>query len=466
MRMAQRRGSSLVAENEKHPDRHDRGRSASRLGEIPPRLHRQWMSMGILSLLVVALPFHPSSVSAQPCALVSNFGSGKILEINLFTQHVVRGWLYSVDNFLCPREPPPDPIGIEPGGIALSHDGTQLYVATGGCFLLSLDMVKGTNNHLIAVGGPHQSRADVVLSPDGTTAYLTDATNQVVWIVNTSTAEIEDHVTVGVCINTLAISPDGGFLYAASPHCGSKPIISVIDTAARIVASTIPYDCPLGSCLLDLAMAPDGSLLYVTNDNADSMLVIDTATNSVSTTVTFNSLTLPSAVAVTPDGTKAYVGGDSAVLVIDTATLLVTATIAEATQNRAIVISPDGQSAYAADTLGGIVVLDTATDAIRNRFSLFPECADLPKHGCYPLGFVIATIPNHGCMLRCRGDCNADGQVGIEEIITGLEIALGRLSPDDCREMDENEDGIVEVAEVVQAVASALTHCWRRPPPE
>ena len=59
---------------------------------------------------------------------------------------------------------------------------------------------------------------------------------------------------------------------------------------------------------------------YVTNANANTVSVIDTATNTVSATVAVGSV--PFGIAITPDGTKAYVTNANAdtVSVIDTAT--------------------------------------------------------------------------------------------------------------------------------------------------
>ncbi len=59
----------------------------------------------------------------------------------------------------------------------------------------------------------------------------------------------------------------------------------------------------------------------------------------------------------------------------------------------------------------------------------------------------------------CIGDCNGDGTVTVDELITGVNIALGTLSIDACSALDENRDGTVEINELVAAVASALAGC-------
>jgi hypothetical protein len=59
----------------------------------------------------------------------------------------------------------------------------------------------------------------------------------------------------------------------------------------------------------------------------------------------------------------------------------------------------------------------------------------------------------------CRGDCNADGSVTVDELIQGVNIALGTLPLGACMSFDVNGDGAVTVDELVQAVNNALSGC-------
>lgn len=60
---------------------------------------------------------------------------------------------------------------------------------------------------------------------------------------------------------------------------------------------------------------------------------------------------------------------------------------------------------------------------------------------------------------QCTGDCNSDRQVTVDEIITGVVIALGTGSVDNCPAFDSNADGEVTVDEIVTAVNLALNGC-------
>jgi hypothetical protein len=57
---------------------------------------------------------------------------------------------------------------------------------------------------------------------------------------------------------------------------------------------------------------------------------------------------------------------------------------------------------------------------------------------------------------RCVGDCDADGMVLLAEVVSGVEIALGRASLSECPGLDVDDDERVEVGELVRAVDSAF----------
>lgn len=59
----------------------------------------------------------------------------------------------------------------------------------------------------------------------------------------------------------------------------------------------------------------------------------------------------------------------------------------------------------------------------------------------------------------CPGDCNADGEVTINELITGVNIALGSASVDSCEGVDVNGDGEVTINELIAAVNNGLNGC-------
>jgi hypothetical protein len=59
----------------------------------------------------------------------------------------------------------------------------------------------------------------------------------------------------------------------------------------------------------------------------------------------------------------------------------------------------------------------------------------------------------------CDGDCNGDGAVTIDELLTMVNIALGNVTVRDCTPGDANGDGQITVDEILAAVTNALNGC-------
>ena len=59
----------------------------------------------------------------------------------------------------------------------------------------------------------------------------------------------------------------------------------------------------------------------------------------------------------------------------------------------------------------------------------------------------------------CPGDCNADGTVTVDEVMTGVNIALGTVPLRACMTFDLNGNDVVTVNEIVKAVKAALSGC-------
>ena len=59
----------------------------------------------------------------------------------------------------------------------------------------------------------------------------------------------------------------------------------------------------------------------------------------------------------------------------------------------------------------------------------------------------------------CTGDCDGDGAVTINELITGVNIALGSAPLAQCAAFDADGDGLVAINELIAAVGAALDGC-------
>ena len=80
-------------------------------------------------------------------------------------------------------------------------------------------------------------------------------------------------------------------------------------------------------------------------------------------------------------------------------------------------------------------------------------------------GMALASgllIVSTGNAQDCVGDCNGDGQVSINELVLGVNIALGSLPADACPAFDPNGNDAVAINELIAGVGNALNGC---PPP-
>ncbi len=158
----------------------------------------------------------------------------------------------------------------------------------------------------------------------GARAYITLVNENAVAVISTSTNTVIDtdpeadgvqHIPVGDRPRGIAISPDGQEAYVAN---AGDNTVSVINTATKTVVATIPVgDEPQG-----VAFAPDGATAYVTNIEDNTVSVIDTATRTQTTTIAVGRRPQSIAIAVTPNGLRAYVPNfdDDTVTVIDLTT--------------------------------------------------------------------------------------------------------------------------------------------------
>ena len=59
----------------------------------------------------------------------------------------------------------------------------------------------------------------------------------------------------------------------------------------------------------------------------------------------------------------------------------------------------------------------------------------------------------------CVGDCDDERQVTIDELVRGVNIALGAFPLSECPSFDCNDTGAVDISCLVRAVNNALSGC-------
>lgn len=85
-----------------------------------------------------------------------------------------------------------------------------------------------------------------------------------------------------------------------------------------------------------------------------------------------------------------------------------------------------------------------------------------PTHTATHSATATATAtPTAIASTDCTGDCNGNGAVTVDELIVGVNIALGTQPLGNCPSFDSNSDGKTTVNELVGAVGNALAGCSR-----
>lgn len=95
-----------------------------------------------------------------------------------------------------------------------------------------------------------------------------------------------------------------------------------------------------------------------------------------------------------------------------------------------------------------------------------PHASTMPRGiASWTGSLVVATLlaVAEPAAADCTGDCDGNGQVTIEELITMVRAALGENDPAACPAGDADGDGRIDIAELVGAVRYALDGC---PPAE
>jgi YVTN family beta-propeller protein len=243
-------------------------------------------------------------------------------------------------------------VGTPPVYLAVSPDGGTLYSAGSNGGLWAISTATG---QLLAALLPAITVGAVAVSPDGATLYAVTYNSNDLKIIDAGTGAVLNSIALpgcqGVVAGNIAVAPGGGKLYVMV--CG--PVI-VIDTKQEAIAAAIQ-----GPNGVALAMSPTGRTVYATTGNnsvtPDAIDVIDAATNTITATIAVGA----SAVAFSPDGTRAYAASTqdnvSGITVIDTASLAAIDFIPGVTSGGAesIAFTPDGELAVVAGGEGSVI---------------------------------------------------------------------------------------------------------------
>lgn len=269
------------------------------------------------------------------------------------------------------------PVGTEPRPIVYNSLNNRMYV--GNTYSHDVSVIDPTTNTVVATIalGANIDPLTFALSHNKTRLYAANFGSTQVSVIDTTTNTLLTTIDGFSNPQGMVLSNDDSKLYVANQNCcSSNGFVSVVDTSTNAITQTIPVG-HIGS--VRIALTPDGTKAYVADDggpNAASYVsVIDTTTNTVTKTISIGDN--PSEIVVNPAGTRAYVlstyywyGGSTlsvngTVSVIDTATDSVITTIPVGHVPNESSLSNDGSMLYVVNNLdNSISVVDTLTNAV------------------------------------------------------------------------------------------------------
>lgn len=164
------------------------------------------------------------------------------------------------------------PVGKSPEGIAIDPSAHRLYITNAGDDSVSvIDTTTDTVNRTVAVGKLPRWLA---VDPSSHTLYVTNTGGNSVSVIDTTTDSVTATIPVPPTPYGLAVDSLTHALYVAT----SEELI-VIDTTSRTVTDSYPF--PGGHNPFEVAFEPDTATLYVTDAlSPGAVTEIDTATRN------------------------------------------------------------------------------------------------------------------------------------------------------------------------------------------
>ena len=356
------------------------------------------------------------------------------------------------------------PVGAMSGPLTVTVGGS-----TSSAFTFAVVVPSEADNAVIAKAATEGSPTRVDIVPDGTLAYVTNSASNSVSIIDlVALATVTPSIAVGDHPFDIVINPQGTFAYVTNFLAHT---VSVIDLLTNTVVDTIPVGLnPMG-----LAVTPSGDRVYVAELTSQGLSVIDAdptsgAFNHVVARVSTEGST---DVAISPDGTIAFVTGPEGVVIVDVDAGspgyndVIAKTSTEG--SKGVSISPDGAFAFVTSEDGDILIFD-AVSSSPTAYQLIAKASTegttettISPDGTlvYATNFDGATVTVYEINLTSEAAPSASTAVkgGDQSPITGTSVTLKEV---DLIEVGSNPIGIVidpttKIAVVVNSGSDDVT---------
>jgi uncharacterized protein (TIGR03437 family) len=422
-----------------------------------------------LSLFAVILFFlGMTSINAQPFAYMTAVPLGEnyvdepsILVLDLATKKIVA--TIRVPGKASPSNPSLYHY-MSPVRIAFTPDGSRV-IATANVMdyydsyispsesLLVIDTATNQTVKKISLGsdGCHK----VAISPDSQYAFTACEYSGTVKIINLNNGTITKSIDVRGQPTNIAIMPDGSRLYV--DRCGfTAQSLCIINTATNTLTTTLNINSK------KIVIAPDGSRLYLLLSDGN-IAVLNAATNAKIATIDMSWYDWANDMVMAPDGKYIYTIGAFGVTVIDATfnKALRRVDLPGSTAGGTLAISPDGKYVYVPDG-SQIWVVDTGTNTLSDKITV------RTSSNFITIGYVAITMgPARKPVFSAAGIANAAGYQGggvaPGEIITIFGSAIG---PPTLTTMRLNSAGLVDnsladTRVLFDGVPAPLIYVWQ-----
>ncbi|MBE3071601.1 MAG: beta-propeller fold lactonase family protein [Acidobacteria bacterium] len=203
---------------------------------------------------------------------------------------------------------------------------------------------------------------EVCLSPDGKKAYVTNTGGEGITVIDLATLTVSATLSdaslqrpVGI-----ALTPDGQKIYVGARGSGALVVLSIDGKMLK--------QLPVKDATM-VAVSPDGKRAYVCSDSTESVIVVDTATDTVVGTI--KTARQPRGLGFTPDGKMLLITCVAHDLMhyVNVATSQVETTVGVGRSPQSVAITPDGRLAFSVTRTvqpGGAVSTASIMDLRKN----------------------------------------------------------------------------------------------------
>ncbi len=314
----------------------------------------------------------PAGATTGPISVTTRFGIGTSATNFVITDFVFPGVVATIQG------------GFQaPQALAVTPDGTQVYVANANAAFLSV-IDTATNTVIRTFPLPNPART-LAFTPNGMRLLVTannvrgfsglDDLN----MFDVATGTLIQRVTLNGRGSRIGITPDGQKAYVAVTERVGGELVQIFNLSSLSAVTSLTFF----QAVFDLKVSANGARVYVAQFSFDStqnlIQVIDTATDTVVASIPmpreivgFSFRIVPRAIGVFPSGTKFYAAvtvesspPEQALLVINAATL----GIERILRNLPVVfggnfaIAPDGVRVFVPSS-GGVAVLEGRSDVL------------------------------------------------------------------------------------------------------